>query len=344
MTMRTLLFAGLLVPILVVGGSAEAAGPAAMLTANRLVQQLSHSAVNDASEAQPAINADVSQAPTATPAAPGAIRREADSTRRFGVNGGIEYRQLAVTDMDPENDRYTVLWVRGEYNLMEKAQVFARVGLLRRFIAEPGESGYFLQDTTLGGRYGHEISLEALNLGERKLSLSHQVLLYLPTSRASLLQTLRLAPELRSTASIDVVRGLSVSVQGRFQYRFHRYAERAGPGAGMNTQYLLGVLPSVSYTLPELGSFGRLSASAYMLSTWQRRYASRETYLSTASEAAPLFQMYGWGASLSYAPLKYASISVGVDHGGSVLRNGIVNTFVAHRDETEIGVSLTGRF
>ena len=155
--------------------------------------------------------------------------------------------------MDPENDRYTVLWVRGEYNVIEKAQVFARVGLLRRFIAEPGESGYFLQDTTLGGRYGHEISLEGLKLGERKLSLSHQVLLYLPTSRASLLQTLRLAPELRSTASIDVVKGLSVGVQGRFQYRFHRYAERAGPGAGMNTQYLLGVLPSVSYTLPELG-------------------------------------------------------------------------------------------
>ena len=112
----------------------------------------------------------------------------------------------------------------------------------------------------------------------------------------------------------------------------------------MNTQYLLGARPFVSYALPDLGRFGGLSADAYLLSTWQRRYASRESYLSEASEAAPLFQMYGWGASLSYEPVKYVSVSVGIDHGGSVLRNGIVNTLVAHRDETELGVSVIGRY
>ncbi len=321
MSMRTLLFAGLLAPVLAVGGSAEAA------------EQVVNSEV-----------ADAAGEPAATPTVQSALRRHGDTARPYSVSGGLEYRQLAIADVDPENDRYTVLWVRGEYNVLEKAHVFARVGVLRRFIAEPGESGYFLQDTTVGGRYGHEVGLGGIGLGERNLSLSHQVLLYLPTSRASLLQTLYLAPEVRSTASVDVVKGLNLGLQGRFQYRFHRYAERAGPGAGMNTQYLLGVLPSVTYTLPDLGSFGRLSANAYMLSTWQRRYASRETYLPEASEAAPLFQMYGWGASLTYTPVQYVSLNVGIDHGGSVLRNGIVNTFVAHRDETELGVSLTGRF
>lgn len=268
----------------------------------------------------------------------------------FSVSAALEYRSLVVVDPDPANDRHVVLAIKAEARPFEATTAFVRAGLLRRFWAEVGESGFFLQDLALGATYSHALRLDRLRI-PRELSLHYLGQVYLPTSRASLTQSLYAAPDLRGTASVEVLPRLTAGLSAHFQYRFHKYAERAGLFGGMNTQYLLGGQLFAGYQVWSSERFGDVELEASGSTTYLRKYASREAYLSEASDAAPLFQQYGWGVSATYrapsrwvAPLEGLTFSLGIDHGGSVLRDGIVNTFLFHRDETELVAALSGTY
>ena len=48
-------------------------------------------------------------------------------------------------------------------------------------------------------------------------------------------------------------------------------------------------------------------------------------------------QAYGWSAGMGYAPGRWGSVSLAVQHGGSLRRNGIVNPVL---DETRVLVGV----
>lgn len=282
-------------------------------------------------------------APAASPAAPASVTsgQAENGAKSWAVQGGAEYRGLVVFDQDRANDHAMLYFAQGQWKPLDGLTTFLRVGVMQQFSVEEGESPFFLQDTSLGASASWTAKVPQV---DREVTVAGTLQAYLPTSRASQYQELYVAPELRLSASTHAFWRVDVGLDGRAQYRFHRYAERAGPGGGMNTRTVLSLRPWASVLLWDFQEYGKLSASADYSRSFVLRYGSRETYLSEASEAAPWFNTYGWGAALSYQPHPMLSASLSISQGGSVLRNGIVNTFAFHRDETELGLGLSARY
>ena len=137
---------------------------------------------------------------------------------------------------------------------------------------------------------------------------------------------------------------LVLSTTPSFRYRFHEYAERAGYGGGMNTQLDMSLNIGADYLIDQTPLFSRYRVGASAGTSYWRRYDSREEYESAASDQGFWSQLYSWEAHLVYTPSFFFSVSLSVEHNSSVRRNGIVNTFFMHRDETEVALSFSGRY
>jgi len=127
-----------------------------------------------------------------TALAPSEVSARADSgatPKAWTVSAAVQYRQQAVVDVDPENERLMVYKLGGSARLFDGAKGFVRFGLLERFVAQPGESGFRLQDAQVGMTYAHRVAL-----GTKQLDLVHDLAVFLPTLRPSLMQHLYVAP------------------------------------------------------------------------------------------------------------------------------------------------------
>lgn len=266
------------------------------------------------------------------------------SARAYFVSAAVEFRMLAVTDVDPANDRALLYSVKGGYELIPRGVAFASLGLTQAFVAEEGESGFRFQDMQAGFDYSHDVGLGALGAADRQINFAHRLSFYLPTSRESQAQDLYVAPQALSRARMTLIDRLVVGLDGSFQYRFHQFAERAGLGGGLNTQLVLRGLALVEYTPVDRPDVGTITIGIDATTSWFKKYRSRDDHASGTSSAALWLQDYGWDAYAVYAPLPYLWASVSLQQGGHVLRDGIVNTFFVHRDESEIVFSLAGRY
>lgn len=284
--------------------------------------------------------AAVTAAPASAPAPGVAETVEAGPPKQWSVSASAQYRQLAVTDPDPRNDRVLLWSLGGNVGVFEGGKVFVRFGLSERFVAEQTESGVKLRDTSIGLNYGHAIKFTE----NHELSLSHKLAFFLPTSRASLAQDLYVAPQYVFNASYELVHGLSISFSPDVRYRWHQYAERAGYDGAMNVQWELGTHGGLDWTFLESERFGSVGVGASAGTGWQRMYDSRDDHTSPVAESGNWNQSYDWEAHVGYDPVKYLSLGVGLEHGGSVLRDGIVNTFFVHRDETELAFTVSGNY
>jgi len=265
---------------------------------------------------------------------------ETGPKRQWQASASVNYRQLAVSDPDPANDRALLYTLGGNVGVFEGGKVFLRLGLQERFVAEPGESGAKFRDTSIGLSYASPITFDANNT----LNLLHRLAFFLPTSRASLAQDLYVAPQYVLAANYELVHGLTLSLSPDARYRWHEYAERAGIAGVMNVQWELGLHGGLDWTFLETERFGSLTIGGSSGFGWQRKYASRDAHESSSADAALWSQSYDWEAHVSYDPLRYLSLSIAVEHGGNVLRDGIVNTFFTHRDETELSFTLAGTY
>ena len=255
------------------------------------------------------------------------------------LTAAVGYYMLATVDEDPENDQSLSWSVGARAKVLPDLTIFANAGVTERFTVEKDESAFRARDTRVGARHSTE-----LELGPLEANLENTVTLYLPTSRASLNQDLFIAPQIASSLSIEPVDNLTLSIGPRFRYRFHKYAERAGKAGIMNTQYEISGNIGADYRILKDRTWGKLSAGVSTMSTWIRRFNSRDDHSSASSDRAVWLQRYGWEAHVGYTPIKVATLSLAVDQTGSVLRDGVVNTFVAHRDETMLIFRLSGRY
>ena len=255
------------------------------------------------------------------------------------VSASIQYRQQAVVDEDPENERLMLYRLGGSARVFDGGRAFVRLGMSERFVAQPEESGFRLQDSQIGLNYVH-----AVELGAKQLDFAHDLALFLPTSRPSLTQHLYVAPQYLLTASMEVLPDLIIAVVPNFRYRFHRYAERSGFGAGMNTQWELGLHGGVDWIFLKTSAVGDFGVGASAGSTWNRKFDSRDDYDASTSDQGYVQQIYDWEGHATWQFLPQLGLTVAVEHGGPVLRDGIVNTFFVQRDETELSFTLAGAY
>ncbi len=290
--------------------------------------------------------APVATAPPATVAAtvpapaPASAAPENEAPKKgWSVTAGAQYRELAVIDDMNRNDSIVLWSFGGSVEAFKGGRVSIRTGLSERFVAQPEESGWLLRDTAIGLGYA-----TPLELGSKTLELNHKVQVFLPTSRASLAQDLYCAPQYVLAASMEVVHGLSVSFSPDVRYRWHKFAERDSQVGEMNVRWEIDAGGGLDWTFLESDTFGSLTIGASASSGWQKYYTANDTRPSKASDPAAWAQGYGWEAHLGYDPLKYLSLGASLEQGGSVLRDGIVNVFFAHRDETEMAFTVTGTY
>jgi hypothetical protein len=270
-----------------------------------------------------------------------------DASRKWHLSASLEFYTLAIVDVDPLPSTYNNWRVRGDIDLFPGGRLFLRLGLLQNFSAEEGENGFLLEDAALGVDYGHEVALDFIPIAYfsgRKLSLEHRLALSLPTSRVSMKRDLYAAPYLLSRARYSVIPTLLLGVDGWVRYTFARYAEKAGQYGGMNTQLDFGIQLGGEYTLLDHEKWGAVSVGADLSTSYDKKYSSREEYAAPQSSRTFWSQEYGWDAYVSYTPIKYASVVVGLGQGASVLRDGMQNIIPFHRDETEFFLQILGRY
>jgi hypothetical protein len=278
-------------------------------------------------------------------AVPGVARAAAppaDASQRPGgtadeqlvtLTGSAELRTLAIIDETPQNDTSVNWALRADTHLYEGGTVYARLGVLQRFVAPVGDTGLRLQDLSLGATYAHTVEL---------VSFVHRLAVSLPTSGESQRQLMYAAPTLASVARVTVLERLTLGLTGSFQYRFHGWAE-SDEGRG-NNQLVMGGGLSADVSLIDSDVFGSLSVGADISTTWLKRYPSIPNHVSTASDQTFWLQDYGWGAYAYYTPWPFLSASLGIEQGGSLLDEGIVRAHFLHRDETELVVRIIGRY
>ena len=263
----------------------------------------------------------------------------------FKILGGVEYRRLAIADEDPRNDM-SLSWKLGAtVKLFEGGSFFLGTRLNQHFVAEEGESGFRLADTVAGLNYFQTLSTDFGQSIAKEVYAKQTALVYLPTSRDSSNQDMRFALQLQTEELIALTPDLLMGFDGMVQYRNHQYAERAGLHGGMNTKYAARTGVLVEYALPLSDLMdGRLAMGLYGSTTWRNRYLSIDEHVSNTSSAALWLQDYGWEAYIEYTPVPSLTVALSAEQGGNVLRSGIVNTFFAHRDETDVVLRLTGRY
>ncbi len=258
-------------------------------------------------------------------------------TKQYFLLANMQFRTLAITDDDPANGRSLLYSARAGYTFLKGSlQVFGQIGATQNFTAEEGETGFLFQDVQASAIYMHSVDLKALSI-PRKLQLMYLARLFFPTSRASRNQDLYLGTRAAVVARINVLGGLFFRMTGIFDYRFHQFAEREGPGAPLNTQLVAGGAWALDYILMQSSRFGVLLVGADLWTTNAKTYASVDGEFSWRPR-------FGWDAYVSYSPLAYLTVGVSLEQGARVLRNGIVNIDAGNRDTTEVALTLTGRY
>jgi hypothetical protein len=286
------------------------------------------------------------------------IQAERAKGKLWSVVGSAQFTSSWRTDA--ANDRGLSYALQGVYLPWVNTRVFARIGVNQQFsvrstrldpeIAKQlpmdeleeelggGDSPFKLTDLVVGGGYNQTVNLPA----ERSVFLSHGFAVQAPTSIVSQRRGLYAGLELRESAWFNLFSRLSVGVTAAATYRFHRYD--AANQFGNNNRLALLLAPAVSVTAFDLGDKGKVFVGADASSRWRLRYNSTQSYLSPSSEQAPWFQDYGWSLGVDYQPTPNWTFSVAAQQGGSVLRDGIVRTFLIHGDETQTLVGVSGRF
>lgn len=222
------------------------------------------------------------------------------------------------------------------YKLQPTLAIFGRIGVLTDFVIDDGEAPILFRDTVVGARYSWSLPI---GLGEdHALTLVHGASLFLPTSRVSTRQDLILAPDLVTRVRLPIWEGLYASADAQLQYRWHKYAERAGTYGGMNTQLMLAGGLGVGYTI-EAGDVGTFDVGAGVRLDTFKKYASAAEFDSETSDQVFWNDGLGWDVSLFYSPFSSLSFVASLEQGANILRDGIA-AWRPQREDTELVLTM----
>lgn len=283
--------------------------------------------------------------------------------RPFFVAGSVQFRTPVVSDADPAGERSVDYALTAGFKLTKGVQLLGRLNLRQRFVAESGQlasppppgtvdfsgfdpslddSAFRLGNLNLGVMYFNPVDVEVAGI-QRNVFFIHRGMVYLPTSREAQVQNFYLGLEGLTVARTNVIDQLYVAAAGLFQWRGHEFAEQAGlNGATLPRFVFVGQL-ALEY-LVSLGDFGTLTVGADINGSQTVNYPARDSFESENSDAVFVRAGYGYDFYVTWVPLPFLSAGIAWEQGGNVVRNGIVNTFFFHRDETRLAFALTARY
>jgi hypothetical protein len=317
----------------------------------------------EAAEAAEAVDAPEVAIDTAD--APGAreelLQRPLSKPWRLAAD--VQYRSLLITDEDPANDRYFLYRAQASYYPLRWLSVFTRLGLYQRFVSVEGESGLRMEDAILGATAEQSVSLAPLGW-QRRLGLSHWLRVYLPTSFASHEQNLYLAMEWSTRARLRLVGELFAGVRGTLHYRFHEYAEQAGPEGGTLPRFVVELRPFIEYSPLVSDQWGTLTVGANLIGDETLHYPSRDPASISSSQLPPgtlagsndsiagsgssdslVEPHYGYDVYAVYKPpIPYLSFIASLEQSGNVVRYGEPRLYFIHRDQTEFSLRLVATY
>lgn len=373
--------AGGLVAVGLVAGGLVSATPAAAAEGQGSVAQTAQptaaaggtSAAAATGDASATAGLDTPAPAGATGAAPGtgadltrgidprdALRRPPQN-KNWRVAAEGHYRSLLVTDDDPANDRYMLYRLQGSYFPRSWLSVFARFGMFQRFVASEGESGLRLEDTVLGATAEQPVSLAPWGW-ERTLLLSHTLRVFLPTSFQSSQQDLYLAGDWSTRAQLRLADALVAGVRGTVHYRFHEYAEQAGPGGVALPRLIVSARPFIEYSVLRSEQWGTLTFGGDVYGDETLHYPSRDPDTIGAAALPPgtltADDIRGAGSSDSYVtphygydlyavyvvPNRHLAVVLSLEQNGNVVRYGEPRLYFIHRDQTELALAVSGNF
>jgi hypothetical protein len=273
------------------------------------------------------------------------------SKRNWELIGDVQYRQLAVTDQDPANDRRMLYRLQAGYRPLERLDVFLRVGVDQRFVSVDGESGLRFADTAIGASYFHDVPLARLGW-DRSLSLFHRFRVFLPTSFESHEQDLYTALEWMTRARVRIVDKLFGGVRGTLLYRFNKYAEQGGPAGATLPRFTAEAALFAEYSPLVSQRYGTVTVGVDLFGDETVHYPGRNPHAIGASELPPgtlassavisadgsetfTAPHYGYDIYGVYAPLPNLFFVASLEQAGSVLSNGEPRLYAFNRDQTE---------
>lgn len=262
--------------------------------------------------------------------------------RSYYVLALAQLRMLAVTDPDPTNDRSGFYRLEVGYEPFARATAYVRLGATQRFVTFGEAPAFDLQDLQLGVAYLQSLPLDALGLAGKALTFRHRATVSFPTSFQGRRTELIAAPELASTVRFLPHESLLLAFDLSAQYRFHRFAD--APGGGLNRRFTLGAFLLASWTPLSFETFGDLSIGGTLSSAWVLRYPANSDFESAASSTNASNQDLGWSVFLSWSPIPIAWVSVALEQGAWLLREGVVSFTPFHRDQTELTLTVGVRY
>lgn len=283
--------------------------------------------------------------------------------RPFFVAASLQFRTPVINDEDPAGDRSMNYALTAGFKLGKGWQLLARMNLQQRFVAQGGqlpsglpagtytvdgfdpdvqESGFQLGNLNLGAMFFNPVDVEVAGI-KRNIFFIHRGMVYLPTSRQSQIQSFYLGLEGLTVARTNVIDQLYVAAAGLVQWRGHEFAQQNGQQGRTLPRFVFVGQLALEY-LFSLGSFGTLTLGADINGSETVNYPARDSFASENSDAVFVRPAYGYDFYLTWVPLPFLSAGVAWEQGGNVVRNGIVNTFFFHRDETRLSFSVTARY
>jgi hypothetical protein len=235
-------------------------------------------------------------------------------------------------------------------------QVRVDAGLFEHFLADPGESGLRLADTSLS--YTHslpiltEAGLSPSAIPTKGVLVRGGVSVTAPTSFSSRLLGIITVPRLRLSferAFFD--HSLFLSAGGFVEYYVDKY--RSSPTGGTNAMSRYAVQAGADYCIPALK---KLSAGVAVGSSWTYYYGvegvSTTPYGTVADpqySSQPVQQNYNFQANASYAlpTVKEigSSFALAYSMGDNALHGGVQHLYFGYyRRSTELSASLSARY
>ncbi len=272
---------------------------------------------------------------------------DAPPPKRWRVIARVIAARNVVVDEDPQNDTFAQWIAGGEVDLPAPLRGFyatAFVAVNQSFYPEPEESALQVADPLLAIGYRHSIGLDALGLENQSVMMVHRGGVFLPLSRTSEAQDLQAELDWITALRWAPVGGSLVGFNLRNQYRFHRYAERAGTAGGLNDRMSFLAALVGQQQLYEHSLLGQFFAQGSLGSRYTLRYPSRDEFEAETSDQAPWFQSWLWSLGAAWVPSPYASVTLSVGQDSPLLRQGVFSTAFADREELRWELTLTGTY
>jgi hypothetical protein len=280
-------------------------------------------------------------------------------TKPWQVLGEVQYRALVVRDEDPANDQRMLYRLGFNYAALPRLILSARAGVSQRFVSEPDESGFRLDDSALSASYQHDVDLARLGW-DRSLGLAHRLRVYLPTSRRSQQDDLYFATEWMTRARIRLTDQLFGGLRGVLQYHAHGYAEQSGPGGEALPRVVMEALAFVEYSPLVSPSLGTLTVGADVYADQTIDYPSRDPGEISEGELPPgtladrTDTLVGAGSTDTFSsphfgydlyvvyqpPIEHLQFMASLEQVGNAVRYGESRLFLFNRDETEFALRV----